>query len=287
MRYREMGFGTEDQDDAELRSIIQRATLSVDRYLGVPMVPQRFSFRGGTMVGEEHDFYQGNGVNEGPTYRFWTRAKPLKSVQQLRIYVTNSQYIDVAPEDLFVAHDHIQVLTMSLNWSYGIWGAFNTPLVGLVQPIARIDYTYGYSFTTVDEYLSKTDGLTWRAENQFWDASAVTVKVNGVAVTTGFTVNKEEGIVVFGAALPAGSTVQASYGYPLIPEIPQAVGMSVADFIGNKQLVEKGMTGVQSLRVGDIAIERPRPRAESSNISMDLPDSAKQLLRGLEFWTVR
>jgi len=287
MRYRSMGFGTEDQEDAELRSIIQRATLSVDRYLGVPMVPQRFSFRGGQMVGEEHPFNYGNGVNEGPQYRFWPRATPLKSVEKLQIYVTSSQFVDINTDELFIGHDHIQVASLTVTWTYGLWGAVNVPIIGLVQPIARIDYSYGHSFPAVDEYLSKTDGKTWRAENQFWDDTDVVIKVDGVERSSGFTVNKNEGTVVFDDALAAGSEVTASYGYPLYPEIPQAVGMAVADFIGDKQLMARGMSGVQSLRVGDIAIDRPRPRAATSNISVDLPDPAKQLLNGLEFLTIR
>ena len=285
-RYRSMGFGTDSQEDAELRSIIQRATLSVDRYLSVPMTPQRFSFRGGTMVGEEHYFNLGNGTNVGPTYRFWPRSKPVVSVEDLKVYVTNSQYVDFSTDELFVAHDHIAVTSLTIT-SIGLFGNFSVPIIGLTQPIARIDYTYGQTFPETDEYLEVTDGLTFRAQNQFWTDAAVTVKLDGNIITTGFTVDRDEGTIVFDEAQAADAVIQASYTYGMYPEIGQAVGLCVAGFIGDKQLVEKGMTGVQSLRVGDIAIDRPRPRAATSNISVDLPDEAKQLLNGLEFVTIR
>ena len=74
-RYRSMGFGTEDIDDEFLRSIINRASLSVDRYCSVPMVPSRYSFRGGSVTDEEHDFFLGNGVNEPQQRTFWPRSK--------------------------------------------------------------------------------------------------------------------------------------------------------------------------------------------------------------------
>ena len=49
-RYRTMGFGTEDLDDSELRSHIQRASVAVDRYCSVPMGGLRESRPGGTLL---------------------------------------------------------------------------------------------------------------------------------------------------------------------------------------------------------------------------------------------
>jgi hypothetical protein len=279
-RYRSMGFGTEDIEDEELRSIINRATLSVDRYCNVPMVPARYSFRGGTVTDEEHEFFLGNGVNEPQSRRFWPRSKPVKTVSSVRVYVTNNQYVDFDPDYLFVTHDAINITSLTVT-SVGLFGQFTVPVVGLAAPIARLTYTYGYDFDTVDEYIEPTDGKTYRAQNQFWNDDAVVVKVDDAVVSSGFTVDKVEGTVTFDDAQPADTTVSVSYGYALPTEVAQAVGLTVADFVGERALVAKGMSGVQSLRVGEIAIDRPRPRAATSNISVDVPNEAKQLLDGL------
>ena len=285
-RYRSMGMGTEDVDDSELRSHIQRASAAVDRYLGAPLIPDRYSFRGGTVTDEEHDFRLGNGVNQPPTNRFWPRSTPLVSVTSLRAYMTNTQYVEFSAGELFLTRDTINVTSLTVT-SIGLFGNFAIPVVGLANPIARISYTYGYSFTSTGEYLEVTDGLTYRAQNQFWDDSDVTVTKDGSTITTGFTLDKEEGAVVMDEQQPAGTVIEATYGYPLIPEIAQATGLTVAKFLGDKALVEKGMQGVQSLRVGEIEIDRPRPRAATTNESPDLPNDAKQLLDGLHFITIR
>jgi hypothetical protein len=281
-RYRSMGFGTTDQSDEYLRSLINRASLAVDRYCSVPMVPQRYSFRGGTITNEEHEFYLGNGVNEPQQRRFWPRSKPLKSVQSVRVYVTNSQYLDFNTDELFVTHDAINITSLTVT-QVGLFGNFTVPVIGLATPIAKLSYTYGYEFTATEEFVEPTDGQLYRAQNQFWTDDDVVVEVSGTPVTTGFTVDRLEGTVKFEVNQPAGTVVQVTYTYSLPNEVSQATGLTVADFIGKKELVEKGMSGVQSIRVGEISIDRPRPRAATTNSSVDVPNEAKQLLGGLQF----
>ena len=284
-RYRSMGFGTEDIEDEQLRSIINRASLAVDRYCSVPMVPSRYSFRGGTVTDEEHQFFLGNGVNEPQQRVFWPRSKPIKAVSQLRVYVTNTQYVDFDVSELFVTKTSINVTSLTVT-SIGLFGQFAVPVIGLATPIARITYTYGYDFDSVDEVLEPTDGKTFRAQNQFWNADTVTVSINGTPTASGWTADKTEGTIVFDSAQNAEAIITASYGYTMPNEVSQATGVTVADYIGQRDLVAKGMSGVQSLRVGEISIERPRPRAATSNVSLDIPNEAKQMLNGLEFISV-
>jgi hypothetical protein len=281
-----MGFGTADLGDEALRSHINRASLAVDRFCNVPMVPARYTFRGGTMVDEDHDFSLGDGVSVPQQRIFWPYAKPIKSVQSLRIYVTNSQYVDFEASELFVRKDSIEVVSLTMT-SVGLFGQYTLPIIGLTTPTARMSYTYGYSFTATEEFVEPTDGRLYRAQNQFWDDTDVVVKVNGAVVTTGFTIDRTEGTVQFTTNQPADTVVSVSYGYPLPNEVAQATGITVARYIGDSELIAKGMSGVQSLRVGEISIERPSPRATSNTMSVDLPNEAKQLLDGLQFITAR
>lgn len=285
-RYRSMGFGTEDLADEELRSHINRASLAVDRFCNVPMVPARYSFRGGTVTDEEHDFALGDGVTVPQQRAFWPYSTPIKSVQSLRIYVTNNQYVDFATTELFVRKSSIEVVSLTMT-SVGLFGQFTIPTLGLAIPTARISYTYGYSFSTTEEFVEPTDGQLYRAQNQFWDDTDVVVKVGGVTQTSGFTIDRTEGTVRFTSNLPAETVVSVTYGYSLPGEVAEATGITVSRYIGDSELVAKGMSGVQSLRVGEIAIERPSPRAMSNTVSVDLPNEAKQLLDGLRFITAR
>lgn len=288
-RYRSMGFGTDDEiEDEQLLSIINRASLAVDRYCSVPMVPSRYSFRGGTVTDEEHDWSLGNGVNEPPSYRLWPRSTPLKTVTDMKVYVTNLQYVDFDTTDLFLTKDSINITSLTVT-SIGLFGAFTVPVIGLVTPVAKVTYTYGYDFDVVDEYVERTDGQLYRAQNQFWNADTPIVTVDGMplAEDVGYTVDKNEGTVRFDDQQAPGAIVEVSYGYTMPNEVSQAVGLTVAESIGRKELIEKGMSGVQSLRVGEIAIDKPRPRAATSNQSVNIPNEAKQLLDGLHFITAR
>lgn len=287
-RYRSMGFGTEEQDDTVLRSHINRASLAVDRFCNIPMAPSRYSFRGGTMVNEDHDFFMGDGLTQPQQRVFWPYARPVKSVQSLRIYVTNKQYVDFAPTELFIRTESIEVVSMTMT-AVGLFGQYTVPIMGLTVPTVRLSYTYGYSFTTTEEFVEPTDGRMYRAQNQFWDDTDVVVKVNGAIVTTGFTIDRTEGTVQFTTNQPADTVVSVSYGYSLPNELSQATGITVARYIGDSELVAKGMSGVQSLRVGEISIDRFNPRATiGRSMDMhDLPNEAKQLLEGLQFITAR
>ena len=288
-RYRSMGFGTDDEiEDEALLSIINRASLSVDRYCSVPMVPSRYSFRGGAVVQEEHDYRVGDGISDKPSHVFWPRSTPLLAVSDMKLYVTNTQFIDFAIANLFVTKDSINITSLTLT-SAGIFGALAVPVIGLVTPILKMDYTYGYDFDSVLEQVERTDGKTFRAQNQFWNADVPIVTGDGTPLVTdvGYTVNKTEGTIEFTTAQAAGTVVELSYGYTMPNEVPQAVGYTVADIIGRKELQEKGLSGLQSIRVGEIALERPRPRANTSNQATDIPNEAKQLLEGLNFMTIQ
>ena len=284
-RYRAMGYGAEDVEDADLRAILNRASRAADRYCAAPTYPQRHSFRGGTITGEKHEFRTGNGVTEGVQKIVWPWHTPLLSCTRFRIYVTNTQYVQFDPSDIFVRADSLEIVSLAMT-SNGLFGAAITPVLGLLVPQVQIDYTYGYQFTETDDVCDPTDARTFRASNQFWTDDDVTVKVDGVEVSSGFTVDREEGTVTFDTMQPAQALVEVSYGYTLPSDIPEAVGLIATKLLADRAIAAGGMTGLRSMKVGEISLERAMPRREEAAYTA-VPVEAAQLLDAYRFLTVR
>lgn len=286
-RFVEMGFGSADASDAQLLSLITRATMAVDRYVSAPMVPTRFSFRGGTVVGEEHVFNLGNQVNEHPTRIVWPNCTPLKSVSAFAVWVTNDYNVEFDVNELYLTKENFHITSIGLT-SASLFGAIAVPVLGLKEPISKTTYTYGYDFDAVGEVLAADSAFkVYRAVNQFWNDDDVTVYKNGSEVTTGFDVNRTEGKVTFTAANAASDVISVDYGYQMPTEVAEATGLTVAKFIDDRDMRARGMGNLQTLEVGEISMSKPRPRAATSNMSVDLPNEAKQLLDGLQFITIR
>lgn len=285
-RYNAMGFGATAQDDATLLSLIHRASLAVDRYVAAPIVPTRFSFRGGTVTDEEHSFYLGNEVNEHPTRIIWPNCTPLKSVISCVVWVTKTQSISFDVDELFLTKENFHILSVGLT-SASMFGAVAVPVLGLTNPIVKIAYTYGNDFDAVDEMLAPDSTYTvYRAVNQFWNDDTPVIKKNGSVISTGFTIDKTEGKVTFAPALSSTDVVEASYGYDLLPEVAEATGLTVAKAIDDKDVRARGMGNLESLEVGEISMTKSRRRGTNA-ASLTLPDEAKQLLDGLTFMTIR
>jgi hypothetical protein len=286
-RYRAMGFGTEDLEDADLRAMLFRASRQVDAYCTVPLVPSRFSFLGGTVTDEEQAYDVGDGVTSFPQRVIFPRFKPIKAVSSCRIYVTNQQYISFSADEMYVSKSQIQIISFAMT-ANGLYGAAIIPAVGLMIPMLRLTYTYGWAFLTTDEFLEPTDARTFRAQNQFWDDTAVTVKVDGVTVTTGFTLDRDEGVVLFDDNQSATAIITVSYGYRMPSEVAEATGLIAAANMGEREMVARGMSGVRSLKIGEITIERDAARrGESAKQGLWVPADAGALLEGFRFITLR
>lgn len=283
-RYRAMGFGTDDLEDADLRAILSRASRQVDAYCTVPLVPTRYSFLGGAVTDEEQDYNVGDGVTSFPQRLIFPRFRPVKTVTSCRIYVTNQQYISFSDSEMFVSRSQIQIISFAMT-ANGLFGAAIIPSVGLMVPILRLGYTYGYVFTTTDEVLEPTDASTYRAQNQFWDDTDVTIQVDGATVTTGFTLDRTEGTVTFDDNQASSAVVTASYGYGLPSEIAEATGLIAAANMGERQMVARGMSGVRSLKIGEISIERNTLRRGETQLWV--PAEAGAMLEGFRHITLR
>lgn len=280
-RQQALGVDLEGLDDVELQTLLMSASATVDRYCAAP---QSYSFRGGLITDEVYAWDPGYSAYVSAQRRFYLRATPVKAVSALSIYLSNDDYVAFTSPDYFVTPYSVEVINFT---PYSIVGAMVVPGFGLPRPMARISYTYGYEFTSTDEWLQPTDAWTFTAQNQFWDDSDVTVTVDGATTTTGFTLDREEGAVIFDSAQTG--EVRATYGYSLPFEIARATALTAAEDLNERDLVAKGLGNLNSLKVGEISMSRTLQRAGTTNSAtkMSLPAEAAQLLSGYVFNTVR
>jgi hypothetical protein len=283
-RFREMGLGidTSELDDSELLSLINQATAVVNAYCNVPRIPQMHDFRGGTITNETHTWrYPVNSLDIGQR-RAYLFHWPLLAIQNFRIYVTNTQYIEIAPTELMInnTEKYFEIVSLAIT-SFGLFNALIVPNVYLASPLAKTSYTYGWDFEVTDEYLSCTDGQTWRAQNQFWftdSPRAPVIKKNGTVVTTSFTVDPVEGTVVFTDNLLATDVVTASYHHKLPTDIQYGTGHIVAYLHGDAELHARGMAHLTKLRVAEVEMEKDIRRGGAKglveNLNMLIPEAA-------------
>ena len=292
-RFRTAGTGTDlsEVETVAIRSSIARATAKVNAYCAVPVIPQGYSFRGGTIIGEEHIHSTDEWERPKP-FRLWPWHTPVRSVESLRLVWGvrggTETYLDIDPGNLLIS-DQGYVEVSSLNLTQLVFGNSVIPYIGLHQPIFRVDYSYGYRFTSTDEYLEPVDARTYQAQNQFWTDDAVVVKVAGAVQTTGFALNRREGWVLFDAAQGADAEVTASYTYPMPNDIQQACSLLAARDISEADLRAKGMDGLVSLRVKDVELRRAvaAKSTGTSGNAADMPSDAASYLDGYVFRTAR
>ena len=206
-RFREMGFGVDvtEINDRELSALIAQASSVVDAYCNVPRIPQKHDFRGGSITGEQHSWKMPEHSLDYGQRRMYPFHWPILQINQFRIYVTNSQYVEIAPSELFINNSErwFEIVSYAVT-SIGMFGAMIVPNIGLATPVAKVDYDYGWDFTVTDEPLTHSDGQTWRAQNQYWHSTAdvegnsraPVIKKNGSTISTGFTIDYDEGTIV-------------------------------------------------------------------------------------------
>ncbi len=291
-KYRTMGFGIdlEGIEDVELVSILSRASAIADGYCAVPRLPHPHSFLGGIITPEkpeqhfwrlpESDFDMGS-------RRVYPYHWPIKSVTQLNVRVTNTQYVHIEPTELFVNNTERYVEVISLIFTgVGLFGAI-MPSLGLMKPVAEISYAYGEDHDEVGETVYPTDARTYRALHQHWVADTVKVYANGAEVpATDYTVDLFEGTVIFDDPLAAQTLVTVDYTHRLAWEIRDAVGMIATHLLGEREQQARGMTGVKSLKVAEVTITNSDDKINSENLAYIEPEAA-WLLDGFKYMTVR
>lgn len=285
-RFREMGFGIDisELDDAELLSLCSQASAVVDSYCNVPRIPQKHDFRGGVITGEDHKWRYPQSPFEIGQRKYYPFHWPIISVESFRIYVTNTQYVEIGTSGLLINNSerYWEVVSLALT-SSGLFNALVIPNVGLADPIARSSYTYGWDFLVSDEDLTCSDGQTWRAQNQFWFTDAgrePVIRKNGVVQSTGYTVNATEGTVVFDQNLLATDTVTATYHHRLPADIQYGTGHIIAHLHGQAELHARGLAHLSRLRVAEVEMttnvlpNRGEVKSLSENLDILIPEAA-------------
>jgi hypothetical protein len=294
-RYRTMGWGVnlDDIPDVELRSALHASSALVNSYCAVPLDPQPYSFRGG-VIAKEHSRYDMGTQFRPAASRVYVKSGPIETVTELKLIVTNTQYIAFDPSDLYVVSEEnaIDIVSLKLT-SVGVFGAAIVPNVGMRSPAWETSYTYRYLFRSTDEYLSETDAKVFRAMNQFWidgeeDVHPIVVKKNGteLVLTTDYTLDTIEGTVTIVGDVTASDVFTVSYSYTLPPDISVATGLVCTTMIGERALVAKGMAGLAGLRVEEIDLRRSL-NPLTRGIENTIPDSARALLEPYVFVTIR
>jgi cytochrome c-type biogenesis protein CcmE len=283
--YRALSPGVDfsDLEDDVLAFHLTQATALVHAFCTVPI---GHDFRGGSVVGENHRWRMGTDVIPGQN-RIYPWHKPLLAVSSLKLHSTEDIFLEAQSSELFINKDAGWVEIAALNFTPALFGAMAWPILGLAVPVARVDYTYGWMLPVVNEELFATDGLLYRAQNQWWmDDPAPEIKVDGTVVTTGLTLDLDEGTVEFDDPQSAEASITASYTHKLPSELAQATAIVASSLLGERDLVAKGMNRLEAIRVEEVELRRTIPQ-RAGVIESSIPDSAKALLAGFVYYTLR
>lgn len=301
-RFRNMGFGVDltGYTDQTLASILEHASAIADDYCAVPLSPVKYDFRGSSIgianpgkdqygnpldFGEPHDWQLGTDLESG-TRRVYLWAKPIKSVQLMRIYVTNSQYVEISPSEMFIqaAQGWIEVVALAVT-SIGVFGSGLVPNLGLARPLSRTSYTYGYSNAVANE-TAYPDGapatpfIVYRTVNEWWDpAVAPVVTKNGaVVVASAYDVDYDGGAVTLHSAASSSDVIKITYAYRCPYGITWGVGQIATYLIGESNLAAKGLLGLEQARVAELMVSRPRMRSSGGGAGSLNADNLSRLV---------
>jgi hypothetical protein len=281
-----------DVDDAELRSVISRASSLVNTFCAAPNLPQRHDFRGGSITREQHAWRMGTDYYTG-TRRVYVWHKPVKSITSLAIRVTNNMSVSLSASDLFInnSEGYVEVTSLAAV-SFGIYPIGVVPNLGLYIPVAEITYDYGWTFTEVNEQLDPYDAASYMSSHMSWATDPVPViKKNGAVLTVDkYTIDYVEGTVTMTDTPTASDRYTATYTYTLPDAIQEATGIIATSQLGERSLAAKGLTGLASLRVAEVAFARTMSREGALNSSVNqafvVPEAAQALLAPYRFHSV-
>lgn len=281
--YRAIGLGVDlsATSDAVLEQHIATASALVNAACAAP---PGHDFRGGTVLDEQHAWNYGNRYRP-PSNRVYPFHHPINSVSELRIHISNVPSVTLSQNKLYVEpiEGYIEPITLVVT-TIGVIPPSALPMLGLRVPVARVDYTYGWDFTSADEPLATYSGDYLRGANQFWFSDEeVILKKNGVVETVGtYTVNYTEGTILPNSFDPT-ATYTATYHYPLPEGISQATAIIVSDLIGYTNINASGLSGLSGIRVEEIEL---RQSSKAGFITAPISPAADKLLAPYKYTTL-
>ncbi len=278
-RYRTMGFGADldEVDDGQLAMQLRLASGLVTRYCNRPA---SYDFRGGVVVGEAHPWRIGNEHVPQGSMGIFPKCKPLTQLDSFRIYVSNTQYLDVSTG--YISYGPGGMLTPVIAASsIGIWSYGAIPVAGFPVPEARIDYSYQFLHSDIDEEMFPEGAGVYRAANQWWTDDPVTVLKNGTAltITTDYTIDFDEGTIDLSDAqqddMDLDDVITVSYTHSLPEDVRDATAVVMTDLLGATAIVGAGLQGLSRIKAEEIELATD---AKSSISAGDISERAKMLL---------
>ena len=282
-RFLDGGYGidTSTFTRSQLRNILVRATTNVNRYCSVPSIPQAFDFRGGSVTGEKHQWpYVAPLLIQSGSRRVYLNQKPLKDVSSFVLRLAKDYTVSLDPVKNIVVNQmegYVEVVALTpvitgyfpVGWNFGLW-----------NPLAEVDYTYGWDFEVVGDECEAVSTVLYTSSHGNWSADAPTVYVDGVVQSSGYTVNRDDGSILFATAPDGEAVVTVDYTYLCPDAISQATGIVATDLIGQARIASRGMIGLSSIRVAEVAITQMQPNRYAVRNAISIPIEAANLLNG-------
>lgn len=289
-RYLRGGYGLalpEGFSLSTLRSTLVRAQALVDRYCNVPKQPNPFDWRGGTMTDEQHQWKIANPLAYGPgVKRVYLNAIPIKSVSAFEIDLGKTYRVTLDPATslyLNTMENYIEVVAIAPT-IVGVW-----PLgvaLGLYNPVSKTTYDYGWSFPVEGDVLEAESPTVFSAAYGNWDATPAVVYLDGVEQSAGYAVDLADGTVTFDTAPDPRVEVSADYTYTVPDEIVEAVGFTATMLLARSRINQRGMAGLSSLRVAEVAMAQMTPaQMLQTRNGASIPTEAADLLASYSFGT--
>jgi len=291
LRYIHGGFGIADTGTKlSLRNKLVAASAVVDTFCNAGLQPQKHDFRGGTITNEQHIWQPPSPLlNEPGARRVFLSHRPIRTLTAFSIQYTNSYSITLQPSDLMVnsTSGFVEIVasqpTIIGYPPLGFW-------FGLYEPFTLTSYTYGWQFTSTEDVLEAVSPNLYMASHGSWlEGGDVTVTVAGVEIDpSDYTVNTDDGTITFtDAAEPVPDDLATvSYTYTLPSAIETATSIIATDMLGQSRIAQRGMIGLQSVRVAEVAITQMNPGGYVTKNGVTIPGPAASLLTGFAIGSV-
>lgn len=291
LRYLHGGYGVADTGTAlALRNKLVAATAQVNAFCNAPLQPDIFDFRGGSVTDEQHVWQPPTPLlNEPGARRVFLSHRPIQSVTAFQIQYTNTYSLVLTPDQLMVNSNagFIEIVasqpTIIGYPPLGFW-------FGLYEPFTLTSYTYGWQFIANGDILEAVNPLVYMASHGSWlEGGDVSVSIDNVPIDPAdYTINTDDGTVAFTEAVAPDpdQVATASYIYTLPSAIEQATAIIATDAFGQARIAQRGMIGLQSVRVAEVAISAMNPSAYTTKNGTTIPVAAAALLQGFAMGSV-
>ena len=287
-RYLRSGYGLALPSDftlSTLRTTLARAQDQVTRYCNAPKQPNAFDWRGGTMTSEQHQWKITSPLAYGPgVRRVYLNAGPIKSVSAFQLDLGLTYHVDITPAtQLYINAMEQYIELVAINPI--IVGFYPLSInLGLYNPVSKTTYDYGWSFEVLGDVLEAESPTKFSGAYGNWLSSPpAVIYLDGVEQLSDYDVDYDNGEVTFDTAPDPGVEVTADYEYAVPSAIVDAIGLTTTGLLGAARMAQRGLTGLQSLRVAEVTLTALQPSQMVSKNGVSLPAEASSLADGFVF----